>query len=554
MNESLSRRGFLRLGAITAAGAAAAPLLAACGGGGAAAPPAKAQGLTIKLPAYLPPSAALKPDLPGTPAGVPDAYFSYPKELFKSVAKPPMSGGTAKIALKTFLSPPPPRERNAAWQEIEKRLGGTLDIQIVPSDDWPTKFNTMVAGGTLPDLFPYIETQGTSNLPAFVASQCADLTALLGGDAVKAYPNLAAIPEAFWREGVVAGKLYGIPVPRNMAGGLGFYRHDQFAAAGVSDLAQITDLDRFFELLKELTRPQERRWGIVTATGGMFGLSIISQLFGSTNLWRLEGGKFLADIETEEYKAAVEYTRKLREAGIIYPGSEGFDTLKRKNEFNAGHAAITYDGMPAFLGPGNFLQTQKKIDPKADPRPLLPIGTKTKVSLNNVVFGINLIKKADEAKVKEMLGVADFFAAPFGSEEYTLINYGVETTDHTRDDQGNPVLTEQGAKDITAPWKYAAAPTQAVYDATSRDGVKLMHEAFTKLIPLGVADPTTALYSPTEGARFEALHTMKVDRITSIIAGRSPVSDLDQLAKDWRAQGGDKMRAEFEEASQKTGD
>ncbi|WP_433440930.1 extracellular solute-binding protein [Nonomuraea sp. CA-141351] len=547
MQELVSRRGFLRLGAAAAAGAAASSVLSACGGGSAA-PAAKAQGLTIKLPAYTPLPSALTPDLPGNATGVPEGYFSYPKQLFKAVTKPPMSGGTVKIAVQTFSPPPPGRGENPAWQEVEKRLGGTADVQAVTSDDWPTKFNTMVAGGTLPDMFTYISTQGVNNLPAFVASQCTDLTALLGGDAVKDYPNLAAIPQVFWKQGIVGGKLYGIPVPRNMVGGLGFYRADMFAEAGVTDLSQISDVDRLFEVLKEVTRPKDNQWGLVTASGGVYGLSIFSQLFGAPNGWRLENGKLVHAIETEEYKAAVEYVRKLREAGIVSPGSEGFDGLKRKNEFNAGRAALVYDGLPAYLGPTGFLQTSKKIDPAADPRPITPIGPATKASLNNVVVSITMLKKSDETRAKELLRVADFFASPFGSEEYTLFNYGVEGTDFKRDDKGNPVLTEQGDRDTTVPWKMIAAPTQALFDSSSQEAVKVMHDAITKMIAVGVEDPTVGLYSPTYENKYESLFTMRTDRVTSIVAGRAPVSDLDQLVKDWRAQGGDKARAEFEEA------
>ncbi|MFI6482651.1 hypothetical protein ACIBH1_32280 [Nonomuraea sp. NPDC050663] len=542
----MNRRGFLRLSASTALSVAA---LAACGSGGGAAPAAKAQGLTIKLPSYTPLAGALKPDLAGNAAGVPEGYFTYPKELFKAVAKPPMSGGTITAASQTFSPPPPGREQNPAWQEMEKRLGGKVELTVVAADDWATKFNTMVAGNSLPDLFPYIATQGVNNLPAFAASQCADLTALLGGDAVKEYPNLAAIPEIFWKQGIVGGKLYGIPVPRNLVGGLGFYRADILAEAGVTDLAQITDMDRLFEALKAVTDPARKRWGVVTATGGLFGLSIFSQLFGAPNGWRLDKatGKLTAGFETEEYRAAVEYVIKLREAGIIYPGSEGFDTLKRKNTFNSGGAAMTYDGLPAYLGAAGYLQTQKKIDQKADPRPLVPFGGKAVAFMNNIAFATNFVKKADEAKVKEVLRVADFFASPFGSEEYTLINYGVEGTDYTRDDKGNPVLTEQGAKDTTVPWKYLAAPTQPVYDATSADAVRIQHDAISRLIAVGVEDPTTGLYSPAHENKLESLSTMRVDRLTSIMAGRAPMSDYDQLVKDWRAAGGDQARKEFEE-------
>ncbi|MEV0587403.1 extracellular solute-binding protein [Nonomuraea sp. NPDC050310] len=548
MNDKLSRRGLLRLGALTAAGIAASPLLAACGNAGGA-PAAKAQGLTVKLPTYTPLANALKADLPGTAAGVPDGFFTYPKQLIRAVPTPPLSGATITAATSTFLPPPPPRAQNPAWQEIEKRLGGKVELTIVAADDWQTKFNTMVAGNTLPDLFQYTAGQGVNNLPAFAASQCADLTALLSGDAIKAYPNLAAIPEIFWKQCIVGGRLYGLPIPRNLVGGMGFYRAEMFAEAGITDLAQITDADRLLEALKAVTDPDRGRWGVITATGGLFGLSIFAQLFGAPNGWRLDKatGKLTAGFETEEYKAAVEFVIKLREAGVIYPGSEGFDSLKRKNEFNSGKAAMTYDGLPAYLGPTGYLQTQKKIDPKADPRPITPFLPSAKAFLNNIVYAVNLVKKGDEAHVKDVLKVADFFSSPFGSEEYTLVNYGVEGTDHTRDAKGNPVLTEAGAKNTTVPWKYLGAPTQPIFDASSAEAVRIQHAAISKLIAVGVEDPTAGLYSPAHEGKFESLNTLRVDGLTSIIAGRRPMSHYDQVVKDWRAAGGDQARKEFEE-------
>ncbi|GAA3306971.1 hypothetical protein [Nonomuraea dietziae] len=94
--------------------------------------------------------------------------------------------------------------------------------------------------------------------------------------------------------------------------------------------------------------------------------------------WRLEpGGKLVAAIETEEYRAAVEYTASCARRASSTRARRASTRIKRKNEFNAGRAAMTYDGMPAFLGAAGYLQTQKKIDPKADPRPMLPVGDRT---------------------------------------------------------------------------------------------------------------------------------------------------------------------------------
>jgi putative aldouronate transport system substrate-binding protein len=38
------------------------------------------------------------------------------------------------------------------------------------------------------------------------------------------------------------------------------------------------------------------------------------------------------------------------------------------------------------------------------------------------------------------------------------------------------------------------------------------------------------------------------DRLTAIIGGREPMSDYDQMVKDWQSQGGDQVRKELEEA------
>jgi putative aldouronate transport system substrate-binding protein len=36
--------------------------------------------------------------------------------------------------------------------------------------------------------------------------------------------------------------------------------------------------------------------------------------------------------------------------------------------------------------------------------------------------------------------------------------------------------------------------------------------------------------------------------VSDVAAGRKPVSDLDRLVVDWKAQGGDEVRAEYQRA------
>ena len=62
------------------------------------------------------------------------------------------------------------------------------------ADYFGTKLQVTIAGGELPDLFFIIADPGITLVPEFFNAKVADLTPHLSGDAVKDYPNLAAIP------------------------------------------------------------------------------------------------------------------------------------------------------------------------------------------------------------------------------------------------------------------------------------------------------------------------------------------------------------------------
>ncbi|MET7647820.1 extracellular solute-binding protein [Streptomyces sp. NPDC005426] len=548
----INRRALFRMGAGVGLGLAAAPLLAACGDGGTT---AKAEAKSASL---LPDTAVrnigLEPDLPGTAAGVPQGFFSYPAEPLRATKGTPLKGAKPISAtMETFSPPPPARGGNAAWQEIEKLLGGQVNITAVPADDYGTKFSTMVASDSLPDLFMYPESGGVDNKSGFLQAKCADLTPHLAGDRIRDYPNLAAIPKGAWQAAIFGGKLYGIPIARTGTAGAGVYRHDLFEEVGVTSLDQITGLDRFVEVCKELTRPGKDQYAIIAGATSMLAMSA-----GAPNFWRLDEktGTFTADLETPEYRQAVETARLLYKAGCFYPGTlqmSGAQKAQYTDMFKNGKGAYVYDGMPTYLAPGvGYIAAMKAIDKKYDPRPFVPVGKGAVAWMDNVALQNTHVSKASEERVKEILAFADFAASPFGSLEYTLINYGVEGKDFTRDARGNPALTKQGTQDVTVPWKFAASAVPAVFSADSEQGVRHVHDTFTRMIPMMVPDPTLRYSSPTWDSKGSgSLGTLKGDALKDIISGRKPMSAYDQLVKDYLAKGGEKARGEFEEAFQK---
>lgn len=551
-SSPINRRALFRMGAGVGLGLAAAPLLAACGDGGTT---AKAEAKSASL---LPDTAVrnigLKPDLAGTAAGVPQGFFSYPAKPLRATKGTPLKGAKPISAtMETFSPPPPSRGRNAAWQEIEKLLGGEVNITAVPADDYGTKFSTMVASDSLPDLFMYPEVGGVDNKSGFLQATCADLTPYLAGDKVKDYPNLAAIPKGAWQAAIFGGKLYGIPIARTGTGGAGVYRHDLFEEVGVTSLDQITGLDRFVEVCKELTRPKKDQYAIIAGATNVLAMSA-----GAPYFWRLDEktGKFTTDLETPEYRKAVETARALYKAGCFYPGTlqmSGAQKAQYTDMFKNGKGAYVYDGMPTYLAPGvGYIAAMGAIDKKYDPRPFVPVGKDAIAWMDNVKLENTHVKKASGDRVKQVLALADFAASPFGSQEYTLINYGVEGKDFTRDAKGNPALTKQGTQDVTVPWKFMASAVPAIFSADSEQGVRHVHDAFTTMIPMMEQDPTLLYSSPTWDSKGSgSLLTFKQDALKDIISGRKPMSAYDQLVKDYLAKGGEQARGEFEEAFQK---
>ena len=135
-----------------------------------------------------------KPDIPSSGPLYEDGYNAYPANPLKAnPPTPPANGGKIDIFTTAFLPlPPNPVDQNPAWQEVKKQLNTTVNFNTVSQADFQAKFAALLAGDDLPDLV--LVRDATPNISQILQTQAADLTPFLGGDAVKDFPNLAAIP------------------------------------------------------------------------------------------------------------------------------------------------------------------------------------------------------------------------------------------------------------------------------------------------------------------------------------------------------------------------
>jgi putative aldouronate transport system substrate-binding protein len=158
-----------------------------------------------------------------------------------------------------------------------------------------------------------------------------------------------------------------------------------------------------------------------------------------------------------------------------------------------------------------------------------------------------VLKKAGADRVKQVVGVLNYLAAPFGSQEYLNLIYGVQGTDFNFDDKGNPVYTDAGKNNVQyIAWQTIISPPAVLYDALDSNFVKVAHPIETAVHDNAITDPTVGLYSSSNATKGASLTQAMTDGVNQILFGRAPVDSLDQLVKDWRANGGDQIRAEYE--------
>lgn len=541
MSQAVNRRRFLSgsLG-IAALAAGGTGLLSGCSSSSSTTA-GSGSGATGTPPTYVH-YDGVKPDLAGTEAGVPDAFYHYPEKPVSAFDKAPGDGKPITAMAQTSEPIPPAMGSNPYWQELNKQLGSELKIAMTTATDYDAKFATVVAGGDeLPDIFQV--SRGATAVPQLMASKALDLTEYLSGDAAKDYPYLANIPSASWKHAMFDGKIYAVPIPRGALQSTIIYRRDDLLSKLGID-TEPSDFSDFFDLCKEITNPKKNVWALSQAP-----TNYVMQMLKVPNGWAEEGGKLTSKWESPQIKDALDASRKTVEAGVIAPDSFAANANQYKQWFMSGTTYLTGDSYSAW--PAYYAQSTSVKDfalsamgfPGFD-------GGKGSIWLRSPTHSIVGINKESADRAKTLLSVMNWLAAPFGTEEYLFRKYGIANRNYKL--EGTDPVQDQGKVGETfLGIQYLADAPPVLYLPGAEDTIKGQYEQMKSVIPDGTPDPTEGLYSETNtrigGKIGEKLDTM----ITEILQGRKQVSEWDAAVAEWRSSGGDKIRGEFEELLQK---
>jgi putative aldouronate transport system substrate-binding protein len=535
---------------VSAKPAAPAPTAAAAGVAGSAPGAAVVVG-GVRLPTYAPFTGA-KPDSPGSADGMIDnGYKAYPATRPKSVQSTPGDGSDINIMTYSGGAVPAAMDQNAGWQEVNRQVGSTLKVNITPfADYFATKLPVTIAGGELPDLFFIIADPGITLVPEFFNARVADLTPFLSGDSVKDYPNLAAIPTRSWKTTVYDAKIYGVPVPLRPYFWWFWVHQELLDQAG---LKQPTTADELKQQLVKFTQPQQGVWGQGVEAGPIYAyglwMGLFTSIFGAPNNWAVDSsGKFTATFETDQYKAATSYVKDLYAAGIFHPDSSGYNTISARDAFQARKFAYRYDGLEMY----GWRQPPVQLTPAPNIQLVKPFGANGGAGsywYGRPNFGYVVMPKTlSQDRIKMLLRVLNYLAAPFGTEEDLLLRFGVKGSEWTEDSPAGPVFTDKGKADFM-PWRNIVAPAPVAYlPVVAQEFPNLLQDWEKQLAAVGVEDASVGLVSRTYAQKGATANRTLGDGLNDIVTGRRPFSDYDGLVKDWLDNVGTTAKTEYQQA------
>jgi hypothetical protein len=378
-----------------------------------------------------------------------------PPAPFRSVSGIPGRGSKISLIKASQQPPPVPRENNSWWLELEKRIGATLDITLVPLPQYTEKATLLIAGGQIPDILLISPLSVPDQYRAVQDGAFADLTAALSAESLKAYPNLSLYPASAWKNSLVRGKAYGVPRLGLSIGPALLYRQDWAEKLGISPPRNADD---FLRLVTGMSKNDPDGNGKPDTFGlgsqnGDWSMPFIQGMHRVPNGWKLNSdGTLTHAIETDEYRQAIAFARKCFEAGAYYPDAATLNRTQATNALIAGQIGGYADQLVQLNGDIRTRFEAKKINPAANVAALVPPGFDggQSYTYNGTGFGSTAAFPASAAKqqgrVEELLRVLDYYSAPFGSEEYNFLTFGIEGVHHTLQPDGTRILTDRGRR------------------------------------------------------------------------------------------------------------
>jgi putative aldouronate transport system substrate-binding protein len=166
-----------------------------------------------------------------------------------------------------------------------------------------------------------------------------------------------------------------------------------------------------------------------------------------------------------------------------------------------------------------------------------------------------LNKSLSKDQVHECLRIANYLAAPFGTTEYTLINYGTQGVDWTPSASG-PLPTATGTKYAATTYQFLATGPSVTTVTNGYTDVARAYAAWQATLGKYVYKPMfydmNISLSSTRLATALAAQSL-VDTAQDVYRGHKTIADYQAALTAWRSSGGNDLRKFYDNVRSKYG-
>lgn len=493
------------------------------------------------------PFTATQPDFPAKPGGIPAGYTRLPDPAPR-VGKVPLPKTGPISMLLQGNAPTVPFEKNQFYRRLADDGGAEFTVNWGGGVQYRDKFQVLLASDDLPDL---VMIDQVPQLPKLLESRFTDLTEFLSGDKVKEYPGLASIPPAVWQVPVLNGRLWGVSKARPAGEGkVMLTRGDLLEKAGVPAAPELDNGEDFLALLAELSDPKANRFAI-GSDPAVWLVDLLLESYGAPNGWRNVDGRFVSEVESDEMKAALETAASIWQKGFLHPNSIS-QAANNKVWWDAGTTALYIDGVAGW---GSHARAHPEWNVQGVAMPKWQGGGVARKHLADAGYPyyVAIRKQSSPDRVREILRFMDFISAPFGTEEWRTVNYGVEGV-HVNYADGAAKTTQVSRDEAFSSIGYLGSQVSAqLFIPNGRETVQRQHDYLSAVMPEGERDASKGLYSESASSKGAIQQPKILDAVRETVQGRKPLSDWDAVVTEWRTQAGDAMREEYARAAQGAG-
>lgn len=418
-------------------------------------------------------------------------------------------------------------------------------------EGYDDKLATTVASGDIPDL-TFVDPKTPAGLSAMQDGAYADLSEILAGDNVLQWPNLANVASGAWQSTALNGHLFGIPNENPYLNNLPAFRKDLVELAGHEDLG--ANADEFLQVLIDIGKLKSAHgkqiWAVPALSRDYH--KIFEWIYRAGTDWQLDDSGALINVrQTEGFAKALEAEAKLWAEGAIHPDAFSGNLGEL---WNNGQTAIWSGSFGGIFGAG--LDNLAASTPEAEVEWMIPPafdGGDLLVDRDDGAWGIVAISSEaakDEKRLNALLGILNWWRAPYGSTEALFIKNGIEGVNFDFDDAGGivPSDDEQAGVDHSAlNWLgISHSPTYTVPERQAAQG-ESFRVAQETYISTAKASAVLGLTAPSASKLSAKLEQLDDDFRNAIVTGRKGTDAIGEYCTEWLEAGGQTLLDEYNE-------